>query len=137
MGLLSTIRHFTASKPADNYTIVEIIEGAETHLYSLPSKWVHRNGWNRDGKSDESAQSEKDTDLCYWPRNAAGYRLLERGKEDPSIEVNRDCLIEYRCKIAKSGFTTFEEVYRIIMAMIYCEPDVFESKGLLFIPGIP
>ncbi|XP_029725552.1 uncharacterized protein LOC109426674 isoform X1 [Aedes albopictus] len=100
-----------SSKPADNYTIVDIIEGAETHLYSLPSKWVHRNGWNRDGKSDESAQSEKDTDLCYWPRNAAGYRLLERGKEDPSIEVNRDCLIEYRCKIAKSGFTTFEEAY--------------------------
>ncbi|XP_021697162.1 uncharacterized protein LOC5571835 isoform X2 [Aedes aegypti] len=99
-----------SSKPADNYTIVEIIEGAEANLYTLPSKWVHKNGWNRDGP-DVLRKSAGGTDLCYWPSNAAGYRLLERAKEDPSISVVRDCSNACRCKIMKANLRTFEEAY--------------------------
>ncbi|XP_062541875.1 uncharacterized protein LOC134209873 isoform X1 [Armigeres subalbatus] len=97
-----------SSKPADNFTIVEIMDGAEAFLYSLPSKWVHKNGWNHVGP-DIYSKSSEGTDLSFWPNTPAGYRLLERSKEDPNATLVRDCLAPCRCKIKKSNFTTYEE----------------------------
>ncbi|XP_065093748.1 uncharacterized protein LOC135714338 isoform X1 [Ochlerotatus camptorhynchus] len=109
--LLSVTEFSTHDSPKrmDNYTIVEIVEGDGTFLYTLPSTWVIKNGWNHDVTNDTT--NSDGADLCYWPNSAAGYRLFERAKADPIVQIVRDALSACQCKIKNSNFTTYEEAY--------------------------
>lgn len=69
-------------------------------LSILPSKWCVRDGSVDDGLLP---------DLCYYPINHAGHRLLEKAKKNPEITVDVKVLRPFACKIKRFGFSTYAE----------------------------
>lgn len=86
------------------YSIVQTFEDDEFMLSVLPTKWTIRGGWTGEANSVEGQ------DVCFWPKNIAGHRLLEKTKKDPELAVEKAHLQEYRCKIKRTGFQTYNEV---------------------------
>lgn len=84
----------------DFYSIVQTKENEETFLSILPSKWCVRNG---------STNDDNFRDLCYYPTNQAGHRLLEKAKKNPDLPVDVKVLRPFDCKIKRCGFSTYAE----------------------------
>lgn len=93
----------------NKYSVVQCsFDEEETYLCVLPSNWVTKNGWNK-GIPDKLTASDGG-DLCYWPVKAAGYRLLEKAKKNPTVGIDRTSLAAFRCKIKRSGIDTYKNV---------------------------
>ncbi|EDS39345.1 conserved hypothetical protein [Culex quinquefasciatus] len=93
------------------YSIVQTFEDDEFMLSVLPTKWTIRGGWTGEASSVEGQ------DVCFWPKNIAGHRLLEKTKKDPELAVEKAHLQEYRCKIKRTGFQTYNEAVRKLKVM--------------------
>ncbi|XP_058827098.1 uncharacterized protein LOC131687073 [Topomyia yanbarensis] len=112
----------------NNFTIVQSsFDDDETYLCTLPSTWVIRKGWNN-GIPDKLSVIDG-SDLCYWPKKASGYRLLEKAKKHPAIEIDDNLLAANRCKIKRSGFETYSEAHEEQKRMeVFSDTDEMELK---------
>lgn len=106
--IITNISHFKFSASLDSYTIIQTFEHNESNLSALPSKWVNKKGWN--GGTPDRMSMIAGNDLCYWPKGASGYRLLEQAKLDPTIAIDKRFLSAFRCKILKENIPTYVEV---------------------------
>ncbi|XP_038108752.1 uncharacterized protein LOC6034793 [Culex quinquefasciatus] len=102
----------------DSYTIIQTFEHNESNLSALPSKWVNKKGWN--GGTPDRMSVIAGNDLCYWPKGASGYRLLEQAKLDPTIAIDKRFLSAFRCKILKENIPTYVEAI--------CEQKTLEKE---------
>ncbi|XP_058811161.1 uncharacterized protein LOC131676049 [Topomyia yanbarensis] len=110
---------------SNNYAIVQTTENDDVLLSVVPSRWVLKNGWSKDLPG-------LGTDLCYWPKGVAGYRLLEKAKKDPQIPPDVNVLSAYRCKIKRNNFASYAEAFRELQIMeIHSDTDEYEPRKKL------